>query len=108
LLPTGNPARSLQQPAKTRIADLVKCNIQLGGLAMNNRLITRVTILAAASVTALSMLMVGAQAEVKKAKAGFLASAHAQVPAPTLAPSGAYVPTCNYVGGPKGTNWRCR
>jgi hypothetical protein len=21
---------------------------------------------------------------------------------------GAYVPTCNYVGGPKGSNWRCR
>ena len=54
---------------------------------MNNRLITRMTTLAAASVTALSMLMVGAQAEVKKAKAGFLASAYSQVPAPTLAPA---------------------
>jgi hypothetical protein len=66
---------------------------------MNIRFITRVMMLAAASVTALSMLMAGAQAEVRKAKAGPLASAHAQVPAPTLAP--AQPSTMRYFGGPK-------
>jgi hypothetical protein len=66
---------------------------------MNNRLITRATILAAASVTALSMLMAGAQAEVRRAKTVFLAQAHAQVPAQTLAP--AQPSTMRYFGGPK-------
>jgi hypothetical protein len=66
---------------------------------MNNRLITRVTILAVASVATLSMLMAGAQAEVKKAKANILASAHAQVLAPTLTP--AQPSTMRYFGGPK-------
>ena len=66
---------------------------------MNIRLITRATMLAAASVAALSMLMAGAEAEVKKPKAGSLASAQAQVPAPTLAP--AQLSTMRYFGGPK-------
>jgi hypothetical protein len=66
---------------------------------MITRLIARATMLAAASVTALSTLMAGAQAEVKKAKAGFLASAQAQVPAPTLDP--AHPSTMRYFGGPK-------
>ena len=75
---------------------------------MNTRLMTHVTILAAASVTASSMLIAGAQAEVRKAKVGFLASAHAQVSAPTFALGGPYARSCNYVGGPKGSNWMCR
>jgi hypothetical protein len=66
---------------------------------MNIRLITRVTMFAAASVAALSMLMSGSQAEVKKGKAGPLTSAQAQVPAPTLAP--AQPSTMRYFGGPK-------
>ena len=66
---------------------------------MNIRLITRATMLAAASVTALSTLMAGAQAEVKKAKAVSLASAQVQVPAPTLPP--AQPSTMRYFGGPK-------
>jgi hypothetical protein len=66
---------------------------------MNIRLITRATMLAAASVTALSMLMAGAQAEVKKAKAGSRTSAQTQILAPTLAPARAS--TMRYFGGPK-------
>jgi hypothetical protein len=66
---------------------------------MNIRLITRATMLAAASVTALSTLMAGAQAEVKKAKAGSPASAQAQVPPLILAPVQSL--TMRYFGGPK-------
>ena len=70
---------------------------------MNIRLITRVMLLTAASMTASSVVMSAAQAEVKKAKAADLLSARAQVPAPTFR---AIVPqsppsAIRYFGGPK-------
>jgi hypothetical protein len=70
---------------------------------MNIRLITRVTMLAAASVTASSVLMAAAQAEVKKARAAALFSAYAQAPAPTLvrALAQSQPSAMRYVGGPK-------
>ena len=70
---------------------------------MNIRLITRVIVLAAASVTASSVPMAAAQAEVKKARAATLFSAYAQVPAPTLVPALAQSQrsAMRYVGGPK-------
>ena len=70
---------------------------------MNVRLITRVMMLAAASVTASSVLMAAAQAEVKKANLSALLSAHAQVPAPTLVPTlgQSRASAIRYFGGPK-------
>ena len=73
---------------------------------MNIRLITRVMMFAAASVTASSVLMAAAQAEVKeakKARAAVFLSAHAQVPAQTFVPALAQSQpsAMRYVGGPK-------
>jgi hypothetical protein len=70
---------------------------------MNIRLITRVMMLATASVTASSVLMAAAQAQAKKARVAALFSAHAQVPASILAPAlvQSQPSATRYVGGPK-------
>jgi hypothetical protein len=70
---------------------------------MNIRLITRMMMLATASVTASSVLMAAAQAEAKKARAAALFSARAEVPAPTLVPALAQSQpsAMRYLGGPK-------